>query len=527
MGIRDIAYKINDLSKGYEIKGLQNFRQRVSGGTRSYKIFSESSIIENDDYAYAFHDGGRKELQFNIGGEEGFFRYGVAFSLQPSQSLPDPVAILKPRIERFNRFVRENQTFFPGYLMWYWQNDSRSKDMRVQEIGEELITNETFIFIGNKIDKPTEKFNDGDYEKILKSFDHLYLLYRYVQSGNEWIARICWNDQGWRKPSGRSGKSDNKDTYEYKTGFGHEEWLFDTSKVVNGYHYGFLQPIQAHREKYTGQVFDIHLYSIDGSTGEKWWLGKINNAWVVDGDESKKAYGKYDGKGYLQEMVQQLIYVDAEADAFKKTPSEGFLNVKFRPDDLDLLDEPQRIAEDDETISGKYYTNFITFDKRPKMAVPYSTQFDFKGGTIPSKKFKTKMTYGELSVEVDLEHNRMISNSWEQLKKQYGKENVRVEVPAGRGTKVDLVVKDRELVVFYEFKTAYSFIECVRNALGQLMEYSYYPDKKNADKLVIVSDKPITKDGQRYMERIRKEFNLPIYYQQYNPVSEQLEPEQF
>jgi hypothetical protein len=130
MGIRDIAHKINDLSKGYEIKGLQNFRQRVSGGTRSYKIFSESSIIENDDYAYAFHDGGRKELQFNIGNEEGFFRYGIAFSLQPSQSLPDPVAILKPRIERFNRFVRENQTYFPGCLMWYWQNGSRSKDMR-------------------------------------------------------------------------------------------------------------------------------------------------------------------------------------------------------------------------------------------------------------------------------------------------------------------------------------------------------------------------------------------------------------
>src|ERR1700754_2452274 len=52
---------------------------------------------------YAFHKGGRRELQFNVGFEEdgAYFRYGVAFSLEPSRDLSDPVEVLAPKIQRF------------------------------------------------------------------------------------------------------------------------------------------------------------------------------------------------------------------------------------------------------------------------------------------------------------------------------------------------------------------------------------------------------------------------------------------
>ena len=57
------------------------------------------------------------------------------------------------------------------------------------------------------------------------------------------MARICWNDNGWVFPSGRLGKSKDKKSHEGKYGYGHEEWLMDTSKLINGYNYGFLEPI--------------------------------------------------------------------------------------------------------------------------------------------------------------------------------------------------------------------------------------------------------------------------------------------
>jgi hypothetical protein len=60
---------------------------------------------------YTFHKGGRTELQFNLGlegGPEGpDFRYGVAFSFEPSQSLPS-IEPLIPKVARFNEYVREN-----------------------------------------------------------------------------------------------------------------------------------------------------------------------------------------------------------------------------------------------------------------------------------------------------------------------------------------------------------------------------------------------------------------------------------
>lgn len=62
------------------------------------------------------------------------------------------------------------------------------------------------------------------------------------------IARICWNTNGWTCPSGQIGKSKNKDSYEYKYGFGHEEWLFDIAKTIKGYHYGHIQAVASYKE---------------------------------------------------------------------------------------------------------------------------------------------------------------------------------------------------------------------------------------------------------------------------------------
>lgn len=54
----------------------------------------------------------------------------------------------------------------------------------------------------------------------------------------EKIARIYWNTHDWKLPSGREGKTENKDAYEVIVGFGHEEWLLDDSKILpDGYHY--------------------------------------------------------------------------------------------------------------------------------------------------------------------------------------------------------------------------------------------------------------------------------------------------
>jgi len=174
MDIYEIAEYINELSSGYEIGKLQSIRKEIKGLSRKpgSKIFNDASISEK---GWAFHYGGRTELQFNIGFEEEGFRYGIAFSLETSQSLPD-VSILYPKIAKLNDIIREHPEYFNNYSMWYWQ-EKRSKISHVFTISDEIMTPNTFIFIG--------KIDDGDelnYHNILSTFDDLLKIYIVVES---------------------------------------------------------------------------------------------------------------------------------------------------------------------------------------------------------------------------------------------------------------------------------------------------------------------------------------------------------
>ena len=76
-----------------------------------------------------------------------------------------------------------------------------------------------FIFIGKFFNKEVEEINSKDINCILDCFDYLIDAYEEIEFGStkieKRIARLTWNDNGWVKPSGLEGKSDDK-----KTGFG-------------------------------------------------------------------------------------------------------------------------------------------------------------------------------------------------------------------------------------------------------------------------------------------------------------------
>lgn len=171
--ISSIAYKINELSHSYQIGELQEIRKGLKGFSRrpGSEIFADASISED----WAFHYGGRKELQFNIGYEDEGLRYGIAFSLEASQTLPD-ISLLFPKVLKFNQFLRENPCFFSKHSMWHYHNDIRSAIGPVVEIPPNLLLPRTFIFIGKLIQESEEA-----YPEILATFDELLKTYIYVE----------------------------------------------------------------------------------------------------------------------------------------------------------------------------------------------------------------------------------------------------------------------------------------------------------------------------------------------------------
>lgn len=182
MDVATLAERINEAALGYRVSGLQQLRARLHGKrARTQKLFTKSTIFPDDEYA--FHDGGRTELQFNIGVEQReasrYYRHGVAFSFETSRSLPDH-AVLAPKVRRFNEWVRANGEVLWGFKMWDWGGPTPSADRPPGEILASSMKTGTFVFLGTRVPE-----SSVDIDRILYDFDRLYPLYTYVESGAE------------------------------------------------------------------------------------------------------------------------------------------------------------------------------------------------------------------------------------------------------------------------------------------------------------------------------------------------------
>jgi len=174
LDIRSIANKLNELAPPHPIGKLQDIRTQLKKLNRrpGDKIFSTQTTFQD----WAFHHGGRTELQFNIGCDSnGDLRHGVAFSFELSQTLKS-IDVLVPKVKLFNDFMELNAGDFSNMRMWHY-DDRRSVDQPPGPIPSALVTEGVFVFLGNR--QPAKKI---DYERILHDFDRLLPLYRYVES---------------------------------------------------------------------------------------------------------------------------------------------------------------------------------------------------------------------------------------------------------------------------------------------------------------------------------------------------------
>ena len=167
--IHSIARELNSRAYTYAIGELQNIRAKLKGLSRrpGSVIFSSQTTHEH----WAFHHGGRSELQFNIGLEklstEHELRHGVAFSFELSRALP-AIDVLIPKVRLFNDYMRLYPEHYADMRMWHYSKGTRSNDYPPAAIMPELVAPGTFVFLGTR--QPIEGF---EYERILKDFDRL------------------------------------------------------------------------------------------------------------------------------------------------------------------------------------------------------------------------------------------------------------------------------------------------------------------------------------------------------------------
>jgi hypothetical protein len=201
--LKTIAKEINDAAAGFAMRDFQEIRRQIHGLSRikDYAIFTAQTI--HDDWA--FHSGGRKELQFNIGfegDENDWFRYGVAFSLEPSHTLPKPL-ILEPKILKLNQYLTTNAAEFEDLRFWYYCDHQRSSTLPIGPIPENVIRLHTFLFWGKMTLREQVRP-----EEVLFLFDRLLTLYRHVEGGERIGDAKTDLRQGLRFTSGCATKPD-------------------------------------------------------------------------------------------------------------------------------------------------------------------------------------------------------------------------------------------------------------------------------------------------------------------------------
>lgn len=186
MTIVEIVHEIERRARAHPIGDLQRTRMRLHHLSRrpTRTIFTPQTIIGR----YAFHAGGRTELQFNVGYETvpqkgRFLRHAVSFNFQRSQALPDP-NVLFPKVKRFNNFLRENKAMFSDLSMWCWHKErGRSKNFSPHPI--KLYRGMSSIYLGR-----LQQTGKIDYDLILSDFDRLLPLYESVEGGGRLQERI-------------------------------------------------------------------------------------------------------------------------------------------------------------------------------------------------------------------------------------------------------------------------------------------------------------------------------------------------
>jgi len=530
MNISQIAERLNvkALDEGFKISSLPEMRKKYLGKKKlPSQIFTNKTIFDDED-VYAFHYGGRDEIQFNIGSdyisdEKASTRVALCFSLEPSRSLPDPVGDLEPFKIRFNDLIDLHPEYFDGFKMWYYQNEKRYGNFKPQKIPNSWFQRKTFIALGTLIDKSLEDLKEKDFDEVLHVFDKLLPIYQYCVLQNplelfneKRIVKLCWNENEWIYPSGKYGKSKDVKSHENERGYGHEEWLFDIEKLIDGYHYAFLQSAQHGRENFLSSSFDIRLFSHNSETKENLWIGSIRNLEVISNNDAMEIYAKYEDNGWIDEMKHQIKAINGDIDNFIALEPKDRFNVRFRPEDT-ILDKPFGRITNFKSIIGTYRHQFVhdTLDTQiVEKHVNKKREFKFTAGKADKSLRDRISTRQKREVQSEPLHDKIQEVLYEILVEIYGEENVGMETDTGLSTRIDVSVNSVEGIILYEVKSYPSVMNSIRAALGQLIEYAYFPYPiSNLKEIIIVSHIPINPECREYLELIRNTSSLEVYYQ--------------
>jgi len=326
------------------------------------------------------------------------------------------------------------------------------------------------------------------------------------------VARLCWNTKGWQEPSGRHGKLDNPESFEGEHGFGHEEWLFDHGRLIDGWKYGFIQALNRSFDSYSGKTISLLLYTIENKKRNRYWVGSITGVEVLTEQQALQVSRLFVENGWLDEMREQLSLCDIDGKKLNASDSHRLFNLRYRPERCSPFDPMIEFPAED--LPATYYGTFQKVPLKQVSVLNGANDAEALRSRNIDKLSSTRTTREHVRV-IDLVHKRWQKELGKSLREQLPGAEVTVETKVG-GYWVDIVIDMGGKRILVELKTCTLVRQAIREALSQLLEYAYWPPASpRGDVLLIVCAGREDEADREYMRMLRERFGMPVHYLQY------------
>ena len=136
--------------------------------------------------------------------------------------------------------------------------------------------------------------------------------------------RICWNTNGWQKPSNDAAFIESSKSYVAQNQFGHEEWLFNYEWIIDDFRYGFLQTIRKFYDKYVGDSCSIMLYTISPEK-ETLLVGHLRHVHIPTESQLERVLDIARRWGWLDEMRASVELIGGNVDILTSTTVADFV----------------------------------------------------------------------------------------------------------------------------------------------------------------------------------------------------------
>jgi hypothetical protein len=142
-------------------------------------------------------------------------------------------------------------------------------------------------------------------------------------------------------------------------------------------------------------------------------------------------------------------------------------------------------------------------------------EWNFKPGHTPYARSQTA-TYTERTLDVSLRHNWLQTRIYRALCDEYGEGCVGTEQASVSGGEIDFVIERSEGRIFAELKVSARVTTCVREAIGQLLEYGYFGMRDTPLELWVIGTGKCTARELAYLERLRTQLGIGLYYRRFD-----------